>query len=407
MVFWALAAILTAVVTIALLAPMARSTRGAAGSDAAAHDLEVYRDQLAEIERDEAAGLIDTAEAESARTEVSRRMLRAAKADRSDPAASKFRSRAALRYAVLIFVPGLALATYLVSGAPNLPHQPLASRLSTPATTTAQAGNAPPQVLELIARAEQHLADNPEDGRGWDVLAPIYARVGRLEDSRTAYANAIRLLGASPERQSGFGETLVALAGGVVTEEARLAFESARELEPEDPKSAFFLALALAQEGRTERARAAFQTIAERSEPDAPWMRAVNAQLAALETGTDAAAGSPAPAARGPSQQDMAAASQMAPDAQQAMIADMVRSLDERLQQNPDDLEGWVRLVRSYGVLGDANRATAALERGLTHFAPETEGGEALLQVARETGVALPEGTSGTSPAGQEPREIN
>jgi cytochrome c-type biogenesis protein CcmH len=265
MVFWALAAILTAVVTIALLAPMARSSRASAASGAAAHDLEVYRDQLAEIERDEAAGLIDKTEADYARTEVSRRMLRAAKAEGSGKSRSKLGSTAALRIAVLLFVPAVALATYLASGAPDLPHQPLASRMAEPATPTALSGNAPPEVAELIARAEQHLANNPDDGRGWDVLAPIYARVGRLEDSRTAYANAIRLLGASPARQSGFGETLVALAGGVVTEEARLAFESAREMEPEDPKAAFFLALALAQEGRADRARDAFQTIAERS----------------------------------------------------------------------------------------------------------------------------------------------
>ncbi|VVT14306.1 c-type cytochrome biogenesis protein CcmI [Rhizobium sp. EC-SD404] len=406
MMFWVLAAVLTALVTIALLLPLARGRR--AGNDAE-YDVEVYSDQLAEVERDRAGGLIGTDEATHARAEIGRRLLRAKK---TQMAATVRRGGgrvvSAARFCVLVGVPLLGISVYLATGAPGVPDQPLASRAPTPEEAS--------PIATMIAQAEQHLQENPDDGRGWDVLAPIYLRAGQLQEARTAYLNAIRLLGPSSARQSGYGEALVALASGVVTDEAVVAFQSARELQPDEPKAAFYLALALEQEGRNDRALEAFRRLAEQSPPDAPWMTVVNEKITTLggqvadispsglppltllpdaenDAGavSDDAVDTRPPTQPGPTEEDMAAARDMSDDERQVMIQTMVGNLDRRLRENPQDIDGWIRLVRSYGVLGQPEQAGEALARGLAVFPEESEDGRALLAVARQVGVDRPE----------------
>jgi cytochrome c-type biogenesis protein CcmH len=378
MVFWILAAVLTAIVTMALLLPLRRrgsvSTRGD-------HDAEVYSDQLAELDRDLKSGLISAAEATNARAEIARRLIRVSSgpAEPRHAAASSGLTRAA-QLLIILGVPAAALGFYAATGQPDIPHQPLASRQA----PTDLRGD----IATLVSQAERHLAADPEDGRGWDVLAPIYMRTGRLDDARTAYRNAVRLLGPSAARQAGLGETLVGLAGGVVTEEARIAFESARELAPADPRARFFLALAQAQAGRDDRARAEFQSLLEEAPEGAPWVPAVQEQLAALgaDPGTIApfaqgapiAVAPPTPPADAPIAMDDVQSGE-----QGAMIRDMVASLDSRLRESPDNVEGWVRLVRSYGVLGDSEAMESALQRGLEVFPETTAQGQTLVEAAR------------------------
>ncbi|WP_099865589.1 c-type cytochrome biogenesis protein CcmI [Pararhizobium haloflavum] len=395
MMFWVLAAILTAVVTIALLLPLARRVPVVAGGD---HDVEVYSDQLSEVDRDSNAGLIDEAEAEYARAEIARRLLRA---DRRSDAGIEERSgrmRRVAQVGVIVAVPAIAMGAYLTAGSPGLPDQPLASRAAPPSERSG------PEML--IAQAEAHLADNPDDGRGWDVLAPIYLRMGRFDDAEMAYANAMRILGPSAERHSGYGETLVAAAGGVISEEARIAFQSARELEPDEPKAAFYLAMALVQEGRNERALQAFEDLAETSPPDAPWMEVVDAQIATLDRERSATgsltlaplelpnlAGSQEPSAPSGSSapSDEAAAIQSMPESERReMIVGMVESLDARLRENPDNADGWMRLMRSYSVLGRDDAANDALTRALEAFPRDSEQGAALLALASELGIDAP-----------------
>jgi cytochrome c-type biogenesis protein CcmH len=180
----------------------------------------------------------------------------------------------------------------------------------------------------------------------------------------------------------------VGLAGGVVTEEARIAFESARELAPADPRARFFLALAQAQAGRDDRARAEFQSLLEEAPEGAPWVPAVQEQLAALgaDPGTIApfaqgapiAVAPPTPPADAPIAMDDVQSGE-----QGAMIRDMVASLDSRLRESPDNVEGWVRLVRSYGVLGDSEAMESALQRGLEVFPETTAQGQTLVEAAR------------------------
>ncbi|EJZ20723.1 cytochrome c-type biogenesis protein [Rhizobium sp. Pop5] len=283
---------------------------------------------------------------------------------------------------VLLLLPVLGLCLYLTTGRPDLPSQPLEARLENP-------GN---DVAVLIAKAERHLAQNPDDGRGWDVLAPIYIRTMRVNDAQTAYRNAIRLLGPSPIRLDGLAETLMALSDGVVTEETRQVLEQSLKLEPDNPRARFYIALGMEQAGRPDDARQAFEALAKQSPADAPWLPLVNEHIA-MNGGAPAGANPVTPGAGqaapgNPTQQDVAAAENMSAGDRQQMIRGMVESLDAKLSQDPNNFEGWMRLIRSYAVLNDKDRATDALKRGLAAFPPAGEQGKQLLALAKELNIA-------------------
>jgi cytochrome c-type biogenesis protein CcmH len=279
----------------------------------------------------------------------------------------------------VLAVPLLSWGLYGMLGSPDLPSQPLAERLAkNPADSS---------VDELVARAEAHLAANPSDGKGWDVLAPIYLRLQRFPDAVTAYRNAIRLDGDSAVRQSGLGEAIASAAGGVVSADAQQAFEAALKLDPANAKANFYLGVGLAQEGRKAEAVAAWQKMLGQLPPDSPWRNAVQQALAA--------AGGPAVAdaapTNGPDAQQVEAAQQMSPQDRQAMIETMVAGLDDKLKQNPRDEEGWMRLIRSYVVLGKADQARDALGRAVAAFGADSEQARKFTAFAASLGVTATE----------------
>jgi cytochrome c-type biogenesis protein CcmH len=375
MLLWIILAALTAAVAAVMLVTLARNARtvrpGRAG------EVAVYRDQLAELERDREQGLISGEEAEHAKAEIARRLLAAAGEADKDTSTSARSGMSFTAIVVTLLVPAIGLSVYLSLGRPDLPDQPLAARLENPGNNMAL----------LVAKAERHLAQNPNDGSGWDLLAPIYFRAMRLEDAEMAYRNAIRLLGTSAQRLTGLGETLIARSDGIVTEDARLAFEESLRLQPNDPRARFYLALALEQAGERAEARAAFEALAKDSPPDAPWMELLQRHIAANGGTRDERSLTQAP--RGPAAGDVAAAEGMSDTDRQAMIRGMVEGLASRLQEEPDDLEGWLQLIRSYSVLGDKEKATEALRTGLQTFPASGNEGRQLVALAREVGLAV------------------
>lgn len=373
MLFWILVAILTAAVAAVLLLPLLRRPVAAAGD--ASHDVEVYRDQLEELKRDEATGLIGASEAELARAEVARRLIAAKKDEtkgKADPA--ERRNRLAQAFVILL-MPAVGLCLYLATGRPDLPAQPLAERLANP-------GN---DISILIARAENHLARNPDDGAGWDLLAPIYYRSGRMEDSANAFSQAIHLLGPSTERLDGHAETLIALSSGIVTAEARKQLEQSLKLKADNPRAKYYLALALEQDGKRAEARAAFEVIAREAPAGAPWLPLVNRHIATLAEGQ----GSETAGQLGnPTADDVAAAQDMSVGDRQQMIAGMVESLSAKLQDDPNNFEGWMRIIRSYVVLDQRPKAKAALQTALKTFPADSENGRELLALARDLSIS-------------------
>ncbi len=335
MALWLIFVTMTAAAILAVLWPLSRQRAARpAGTDVA-----VYRDQLEEIARDRTAGLIGEAEADAARIEVSRRLLAAADTGPvvSESAGHTFRRRA-VALAGLVVVPVLATAIYLALGSPNLPSAQRDARSLAPENRSIQS---------LVSQVESHIERNPNDGRGWEVLAPVYLRMGRFDDAVKARRNALNLNGETAERQSDLGEALMAAANGIVTADAKAAFERALAIEPGHLKSRFFIGVAAQQDGARDKAAEIWRSMLAEAPPDAPWAPAVRQALADI--------GAP-----GPNAQDMAAASQMSEGQRTEMIRGMVDGLAAKLSQDGLDVDGWLRLLRAYMVLGERDKAQAA-----------------------------------------------
>ncbi|CAN7636947.1 c-type cytochrome biogenesis protein CcmI [Mesorhizobium sp. LjRoot246] len=377
MLFWVIAAILTLGASLAVLLPLAGGSKSASSSGD--HDLEVYRDQLSELDRDAARGLIQPAEAAEARAEIARRILRIdGLAGKTPVGRASVAARLVATMAVLA-VPLVSWGLYVKLGSPDLPSQPLSERLAkNPADSS---------VDELVARAEAHLAANPSDGRGWDVLAPVYLRMQRFSDAVAAYRNAIRLDGDSAVRRAGLGEAIAGAAGGIVSADAQDAFEAALRLDSANAKASFYLAMALAQEGRAKEAAAAWRALLGRLPPESPWRGAVEQALAKSGSPEVASGG----ATNGPDAGDIDAASSMSPQDREAMINTMVAGLDDKLRQNPRDAEGWMRLVRSYVVLGKADQAREALGRAIAVFGADSDEARKFTAFAASLGLTATE----------------
>lgn len=384
MIFWILIAVLTAAAALSVLVPFARAGSGhaAASLTGAAADAAVYRQQLAEVDKDLERGLIDAEAAKAARTEIARRLLAAADAEKADAEAvpqSGWQRKLVLLLAAVVLPLG-TLGAYSYLGQPDLPDQPLAARLSAPAETQS--------VAVLVARVERHLADNPEDGEGWAVLAPVYLRLGNAQAAAQAYANTIRLLGPTAKRQADYGEALTMANGGIVSADARAAFEKAAALDAEAAKPRFFLALALGQEGKKDEAAAAWNALLKGADPNEPWVPAAKAELAAL-TGSASPAANPAAgsALPGPGAADVAAAQAMSADDRTAMIRGMVENLAGRLAESGGSVDEWQRLIRAYMVLNEKAKAEKALADAREKLAGDEQAVSQINAFAREAGL--------------------
>ncbi|RXH27875.1 cytochrome C biogenesis protein [Bradyrhizobium nanningense] len=339
MTLWFVFALMTVAAIFAVLWPLGRKERAQnQGSEVA-----VYKDQLAEIERDLAAGLIPAPDAEAARVEISRRLLAAAASEPEVAPTSNLKWRRVAAVLALAGLPLVAIAVYMPLGSPRLQDFPLAQRERAP-------GKA--QSLEnLVEQVQQHLEKNPTDGRGWNVLAPVLQRLGRFDDAVRAYRNSLTYNGESAERRADLGEALSAAAGGVVTAEAKSEFERAHALNADDPKANYFLGLAAEQDGRKDDAANIWRALLAKAPADAPWRALVQTSLARV------GGGGTMPAL---SDETIAASKDMAEGDRNAMVRGMVERLATRLKQNGDDVDGWLRLVRAYLVMGDRGKAMGA-----------------------------------------------
>jgi cytochrome c-type biogenesis protein CcmH len=335
MTLWFVFALMTVAAIFAVLWPLSRNAAPKAGGSEAV----VYKDQLAEIDRDVAAGQIGAPEAEAARIEISRRLLATTDSARNLPAQSSLKLRRWSAILALVALPIAAVAFYLPLGSPQLGDFPLAAR------TRAADANQP--LENLVAQVEAHLEQNPADGRGWNVLAPVLAKLGRYDDAVRAFRNSITYNGDSAERRSDLGEALVGSAGGVVTAEAKGEFERAVAQNADDPKANYFLGLAAEQDGRNTDAAAIWRGMLAKGPSDAPWRPLLQAALVRV-----------APV---PSNETMSAAKDMNEADRGAMIRGMVDRLATRLKQNGGDVEGWLRLVRAYMVMGERDKAVSAV----------------------------------------------
>ncbi|MSP82173.1 MAG: c-type cytochrome biogenesis protein CcmI [Alphaproteobacteria bacterium] len=378
------------VLAIALLVlPLLRTPRAMAAR--AAYDLEVYRDQLRELEQDLTRGLITPAQRDAARREVERRILALDLGPMAWVEGRSQTARLGVAAAIVIGLPLAAGAIYLGLGSPAIPDQPLAAR-ERPA---AEAGD----IATLVDGLAERLKADPNDVEGWTLLARSYSSLGRHDEAVEALRTVARLRNDDPSAVAMLAEHMVFAAEGMVTPEAAGLFARVRAVVPGDPAAAFYLGLAREQSGDAAGALALWVELGRVSAADAPWLANLRDQIvrAAEMLGEDPAihlAGVPEPAAvePGPDEQAVAAAADMAPEDQQAMIRGMVEGLAARLEDQPDDLEGWTKLGRAYGVLGEAERSRDAYARA-ARLAPDDAAvlaayGEAMVAAASDGPVS-------------------
>jgi cytochrome c-type biogenesis protein CcmH len=358
MLIWLLIASLSGCVVLGLLWPLAKPARAGRDID----DRDFYRGQLAEIERDTARGLLNPATADDAKIEAARRLLSATgESDRLiDPVQSAGQRKWASIIA-LVGVPVLALSLYAYLGSPTLPDQPLASR-------SASLGENPDFSL-MIAKVEARLAAHPEDGVGWATIAPVYLSIGRYEDAIKAFSNAIDVLGETADMRAGLGEARMALADGIVTTEALADFTKALATDPANERAQYYLALATEQDGDKVKALALFQALYQTLPPNADSAQLVAKHIAALS----GVPFKPAPTV----------------DAGQSeMIKAMVERLDSRLTSDGSDLEGWLKLMRAYQVLGDTEKAKGAMIRANAAQSSQPDALAKIAASAKELGIS-------------------
>ena len=401
MLFW-LAPILIATI-VALLLLRALRTRREDGLSAVESDIAVYRDQLKEVDRDLARGVLTEAEAEAVRTEVSRRLLEADRRGARRSAASDGRVLPAAAIVVAALLAGSFLL-YARIGAPGLADLPMTERLENldaaararPSQAEAEEQareflpEAPPadqNFLTLMDQLRAALADRPDDVQGLTLLAENEARLGNFTAAREAQERLIAAYGEDvpTEERVALLELMVFTAGGFVSPEAEAVLSAILEAEPGHEVGLYYAGLLFSQNGRPDRAFPIWRRLLETSAPDAPWMPVLRAEIENVA----AAAGVnySLPDQRGPTAADMAAAGDMTAEERQDMIRGMVEGLAERLATDggpPEDLARLIaeklglanlaqRLIGALGVLGETARARAVADEALAVFAGNSD----------------------------------
>ena len=408
--FWLLAIALTLTVALAILWPFWRA-HSAAAEPAAAYDLRVYRDQLAEVERDLARGIIADADAERLRVEIGRKVLDADRQLQQDSATPKARNRHAIVAGLaLILLIGAGWGLYARIGTPDEPDMSLKSRIAAaearyaarPSQAEAEARNAEsnpvprpepdPEFAQLMTQLRDAVARNPDDPQGLALLARNEARLGNALAAKEAQTHLIEVRGdsASAEDHAFLAGVMTEAAGGLITAEAEAEIGRALALDPGNVQARYMVGLLQAQNGRPDRAFPVWAALLEDTPPDSPWnlaIRDVIEDLAWLAgqpnyrpPGVDAM---PAPDAGA-----MAAAADMSPEERQDFIRSMVGQLEARLANEGGGPEEWARLISSLGVLGETDHAREIYTEAQGRFTDQPDALAAIEAAARQAGVA-------------------
>lgn len=368
---WVVFALLTGLAAIGVLWPLSRARQPLSDGDTA-----FYRSELAGIDTDLQRGLVSEADAKSMRAEAARRLMRTEagrEGEEAAPSASgaTWRRRIAA-LASIVIIGGVSLGLYARIGNPEVPDQPLEARR--------QAPPGQPDIMMAVAQIEAHLAKNPDDGRGYEVIAPVYLRLGRYDDAAKAWANALRVLGSTPVRETSLGEALVFAANGHVTPEALAAFERALALAPQFQQARFYIGLSAAQAGDKLKARDIWTKLVAEAPGDAEWTGVVRDRI--RELGLPEASADARPASE--AGQAIAALPEAERD---SAIRAMVGNLAAKLAKDGRDGTGWAMLIRAYMVLKQPDDARAALAEARKALADDGEARARVDALASELGL--------------------
>lgn len=410
MVFWIVASLIA--LAIAGLLTFALLRRRVGEEPSAAYDLKVYRDQLKEIDRDVARGVVAAEDADRVRTEISRRILAADSQSQGDEQ-SGGQSVATGMIAVVgmaIVLIGGALGTYWQIGAPGYPDMPLEVRYEQARelhdTRPSQAefeGRLPEATLvtpegdiaNLVIKLRDTVAGQPDDLQGHTLLARTEMNLGNDKQAYVAQQSVIRIKGddATPDDYLMLAELMISVTQGYISPESEAALRAAMDIEPRHPVARYYWGEMLIQNGRPDMAFKLWHNLYFESKPDAPWMMPIRvrieelAWLAGEKFVLPDVATTSAPETSGPSQSDMQAADDMTPEERQDMIRGMVSGLDERLASEGGTAQEWARLIGAFGVLDELGRAQEIWTEAQSTFANDPDALAILKEGARQAGL--------------------
>ncbi|MFN4092280.1 MAG: c-type cytochrome biogenesis protein CcmI [Brevundimonas sp.] len=390
MIVWIVLTVLITLAAVALVIPLLRP-RAAAGQGGATA-VGILRDQLAELDAQQASGSVTADEAARLKLEIERRMLAEAREGEAPARPLKDRTLLLLAFGVAGGVALGAAGLYAFMGKPGAPAATQQAQSLASAGTGEHPGGG--DIQSQILQLQQQLSANPNDAEGWRLLGWSYFQTGAFNEAAVAYGRAATLDPQNADHVSAQGESLIQAAGGRVTPEAEAAFRAALRINPQDPRARYFLAVLKDQAGDADGAMNDWIELVNSAPPGAPWVGEVRrfVEDLARERGVDvstrlkpaAATGSALP---GPNAEQVAAAQSMAPEDRDAMIRGMVDSLEGKLRANPRDPEGWVRLMRSRMTLGDRTAAATALRNARSGLAGDAAGLAQVNEAARGLGV--------------------
>lgn len=397
--FWIVVSLLLAASVLVMVAALRASS-----VQAVSPDVDVYRDQLRELERDQARGTLSEEEAEAARAEVARRLLAADRAAQADGGPAGAGARWLGVAAVAVPTVGVALVTYLWIGAPGYADLPLAARIE--AVEAARAGRpgqllaeaevpdridqTRPDILEMAGQLRTVLVERPDDLRGWRLAVDTEAGLGNLEAAWRAQDRVVAILGdqAQGAEFAILAELMILAAGGYVSPEAEQALDEALRRDPQNGSARYYRGLMYAQGGRPDEAWPIWRRLVGDSLPDDPWLEPIYEQIERVSS----LAGDPTPLdqlprPRGPSQADVEAAGDLTLDERIEMISGMVEGLAARLASDGGPAGDWGRLITAYGVLGQLSSAAAVYDEAKLVFAEDPAALDILSRAADRAGL--------------------
>lgn len=405
MVFWIISGVLALIAGVFLALSVMRG-RGAA-EDAADHDLQVYRDQMAEVDRDAERGVLAPEDAERVRTEVARRILAADRAAAEAPRAGRIGGGPVLAGTLVLVTLVASFGIYLTYGAPGYGDQPLAERIAEadaaradrPSQADAEAtvrGLPPleepsPDYVALVEQLREAVASRPDDLQGHELLAQAEARLGNFGDAARAMEGVLRIKGdvVTATDIASYADLLVLAAGGYVSPEAEAALRGALTLDATNGSARYYWGLMHAQTGRPDVAFRVWDALLREGPEDAPWIAPIMVQIEemAFRTGETNYQLPEIGAGRGPSAADIEAAGDMTPTERMEMIEGMVSSLGARLASEGGSAAEWAQLITALGVLGRGQQAGAIVAEARQAFAENPGALDTINRAAEQAGV--------------------
>ncbi|MBT3360372.1 MAG: c-type cytochrome biogenesis protein CcmI [Rhodospirillales bacterium] len=337
------------------------------------YDVAVFRDQLNEVERDLDRGVLAADQAEAARIEIKRRMLSAADGrDAAQEGAVSPGLRGAGLAVIAMIVPVASIAMYLMLGSPDVADQPLSARQGE--IQTAQQGEH--EMAGAVAKLTAQLEKDPSNAEGWMLLGRSLRTMERYSEAAEALRKGIELIGRDADALAEYAELLVVAADGAVSDAAADIFNEISTVAPGDPRIHYYLGIYRYQHGDSRGAVQSWVDLIAVSPEGAPWLTSVRERirstaaaadidLAGIKPSSDLPKPPEPPEQSGPTQEDVKNAADMTPEERDEMIRSMVEGLAARLEDEPNDADGWRKLAQAYKVLGEIDKAAQAMERAV------------------------------------------